>query len=168
MYVCLWNCRGTMCVFHSPTISPSQPEHHRVDYQERRLPSAVRRMDIADWGIITRAIKERFTEQPVSGVSTVFSASISGAGSLTKSPKQRIAGRVATRIWRWEPLDYWFWTEVLLMREDLGPSKKLLSALPLQSTWVPIIQKVTMFSKKGHCILYFGSNLSNLILKTSI
>ena len=96
LLVCVWVHGHVMCVFQSPTIPPptiqSTPHPHHVGCQKRQVLQC-NGVEIAGWGIITSAIKERFTGRPVSGVSTVpHPLALHRAGSPVKSPKRRIRG----------------------------------------------------------------------------
>lgn len=70
--VCVSECMVTRCVFSSLPLPPAtflSPPMSAA--RSGRFYLQCDGVEIAGWGIITRAIKERFTGWPVSGVSTV-------------------------------------------------------------------------------------------------
>lgn len=69
---CVGEFMAAQCVFSSlPPPPPTIPSPPMTAARSGRFYLQCDGVEIAGWGIITRAIKERFTGRPVSGVSTV-------------------------------------------------------------------------------------------------
>lgn len=104
----MWGHGQAMCVFPIlPLPPPTTLSTPMSTARSGRSYLQCDEVEIADWGIIIGAIKERFTGRPESGVSTVSLPSSSTtttnppalhrAGSPTKSPKQKIKDQQGMR-----------------------------------------------------------------------